>query len=200
MNAGAKVTLGIGAVITVLSLLMMIAGGAQIGSSVGDVDISTDEVVYQGTEGGSFISEGALYSFSVYAVGSNETVDCDVVSEDIGITNSSSGEDLFIPDCQSDEMDSDDRTFLGWVINGADTFIVNATGAEIIVTQSGVSGGDIGGFFSGAFTALIASGGVCCGILFLIIGGIIAITAKPSQPSHTMQIPGSDQNQLPPSN
>lgn len=200
MNGGAKVTLGIGGVITVLSVVIMVLGGVQMGGAAEDVNFSTDEVVYKGTEGGSFSSEGPLYSFSVFAVGSNETVDCEAVSAEVEITNSTSGEDLFIPDCESDFLDEDDRTFLGRAINGAEDFTVNATTNQIFVTQSGISGGDIGGFFSGALTALLASGGLCCGLLIMLIGGIIAISSKSSRPAPQMQVVGSDDYQSPPSN
>lgn len=200
MNSGAKISLAIGGVLSVLSIVLMVVGGAQMGGSVESVDFSSDEVVYKGTEGGSFSSEGPLYSFSVFAAGSNETVDCETVADEIGITNSTSGEDLFIADCESDFLDEDDRTFLGWVINGADDFTVNETTSLIFVTKSGLSGGDIEGFFSGAFIALLASVGLCCGILILLIGVIIALTSKSSQPSPQLQVVGSDIHQTPPSN
>ena len=178
MHTASKVVLGLGVIITILGMVSMGLGGAE----VGDLDLDFDGTeLYSGEEGGNFESPGLLYAIQVYAVGSNETIDCDTFADQITITNQTSDE-VFGKDCNADENDESDKTFLGSVVNGhPDSFAIGSSTGEVKVIAYGISGGDARQAFFGLASIISGIAMLCCGILFLIVGLIMSLTMKDSK-------------------
>ncbi len=178
MHTASKVVLGLGVIITILGMVSMGLGGAE----VGDLDLDFDGTeLYSGEEGGNFESPGLLYAIQVYAVGSNETIDCDTFADQITITNQTSDE-VFGKDCNADENDESDKTFLGSVVNGhPDSFAIGSSTGEVKVIAYGISGDDARQAFFGLASIISGIAMLCCGILFLIVGLIMSLTMKDSK-------------------
>ncbi len=194
MHTASKVVLGLGVIITILGMVSMGLGGAE----VGDLDLDIDgKELYSGEEGGNFESPGLLYAIQVYAVGSNETIDCDTFADQITITNQTSDE-VFGKDCNADENDESDKTFLGSVVNGhPDSFAIGSSTGEVKVIAYGISGGDARQAFFGLASIISGIAMLCCGILFLIVGLIMSLTMKDSkQKDVTFQPVGQTEEDL----
>ena len=178
MHTASKVVLGLGVIITILGMVSMGLGGAE----VGDLDLDFDGTeLYSGEEGGNFESPGLLYAIQVYAVGSNETIDCDTFADQITITNQTSDK-VFGKDCNADENDESDKTFLGSVVNGhPDSFAIGSSTGEVKVIAYGISGDDARQAFFGLASIISGIAMLCCGILFLIVGLIMSLTMKDSK-------------------
>ena len=182
MHTASKVVLGLGVIITIFGMVSMGLGGAEVGESVGDLDLDIDgKELYSGEEGGNFESPGVFYAIQVYAVGSNETIDCDTFADQITVTNRTS-EEVFFKDCGKDENDEFDKTFLGSVVNGhPDSFAIGSSTGEVKVIAYGISGGDARQAFFGLASIISGIAMLCCGILFLIVGLIMSLTMKDSK-------------------
>ena len=182
MHTASKVVLGLGVIITIFGMVSMGLGGAEVGESVGDLDLDIDgKELYSGEEGGNFESLGVFYAIQVYAVGSNETIDCDTFADQITVTNRTS-EEVFFKDCNADENDESDKTFLGSVVNGhPDSFAIGSSTGEVKVIAYGISGGDARQAFFGLASIISGIAMLCCGILFLIVGLIMSLTMKDSK-------------------
>jgi len=182
MHTASKVVLGLGVIITIFGMVSMGLGGAEVGESVGDLDLDIDgKELYSGEEGGNFESPGVFYAIQVYAVGSNETIDCDTFADQITVTNRTS-EEVFFKDCNADENDESDKTFLGSVVNGhPDSFAIGSSTGEVKVIAYGISGGDARQAFFGLASIISGIAMLCCGILFLIVGLIMSLTMKDSK-------------------
>lgn len=194
MHTASKVVLGLGVIITILGMVSMGLGGAE----VGDLDLDFDGTeLYSGEEGGNFESPGLLYAIQVYAVGSNETIDCDTFADQITITNQTSDE-VFGKDCNADENDESDKTFLGSVVNGhPDSFAIGSSTGEVKVIAYGISGDDARQAFFGLASIISGIAMLCCGILFLIVGLIMSLTMKDSkQKDVTFQPVGQTEEDL----
>ncbi len=182
MHTASKVVLGLGVIITIFGMVSMGLGGAEVGELVGDSNFDFEgKELYSGEEGGNFESPGLLYAIEVYAVGSNETIDCDTFADQITITNQTS-EEVFFKDCETDENDEFDKTFLGWVFGGhPDNFTIESSTGEVKVIAYGISGGDARQAFFGLASIISGIAMLCCGILFLIVGLIMSLTMKDSK-------------------
>lgn len=178
MHTASKVVLGLGVIITIFGMVSMGLGGAE----VGDLDLDIDgKELYSGEEGGNFESPGVFYAIQVYAVGSNETIDCDTFADQITITNQTS-EEVFFKDCETDENDEFDKTFLGWVFGGhPDNFTIESSTGEVKVIAYGISGDDARQALFGLASIISGIAMLCCGILFLIVGLIMSLTMKDSK-------------------
>lgn len=194
MHTASKVVLGLGVIITILGMVSMGLGGAE----VGDLDIDFDgKELYSGEEGGNFESPGVFYAIQVYAVGSNETIDCDTFADQITVTNQTS-EEVFFKDCNADENDESDKTFLGSVFGGhPDSFAIGSSTGEVKVIAYGISGGDARQALFGLASIISGIAMFCCGILFLIVGLIMSLTMKDSkQKDVTFQPVGQTEEDL----
>ena len=194
MHTASKVVLGLGVIITIFGMVSMGLGGAE----VGDLDIDFDgKELYSGEEGGNFESQGRFYVIQVYAVGSNETIDCDTFADQITVTNQTS-EEVFFKDCNADENDESDKTFLGSVFGGhPDNFTIESSTGEVKVIAYGISGDDAMQAFFGLASLISGIAMLCCGILFLIVGLIMSLTMKDSkQKDVTFQPVGQTEQDL----
>ncbi len=182
MHTASKVVLGLGVIITIFGMVSMGLGGAEVGELVGDSNFDFEgKELYSGEEGGNFESQGVFYAIQVYAVGSNETIDCDTFADQITITNQTS-EEVFFKDCETDENDEFDKTFLGWVFGGhPDNFTIESSTGEVKVIAYGISGDDARQALFGLASIISGIAMLCCGILFLIVGLIMSLTMKDSK-------------------
>ena len=198
MHTASKVVLGLGVIITIFGMVSMGLGGAEVVESVGDSNFDFEgKELYSGEEGGNFESPGRFYAIPVFAVGSNETIDCDTFADQITITNQTS-EEVFFKDCETDENDEFDKTFLGSVFGGhPDNFTIESSTGEVKVIAYGISGGDARQAFFGLASIISGIAMLCCGILFLIVGLIMSLTMKDSkQKDATFQPVGQTEKDL----
>jgi hypothetical protein len=182
MHTASKVVLGLGVIITIFGMVSMGLGGAEVGELVEDSNFDFEgKELYSGEEGGNFESPGRFYAIGVYAVGSNETIDCDTFADQITITNQTS-EEVFFKDCERDEDDEFDKTFLGSVFGGhPDNFTIESSTGEVKVIAYGISGGDAEQAVSGLLSIMSGIAMLCCGFLFLFVGLIMSLTMKDSK-------------------
>ena len=183
MHTASKIVLGLGVIITLFGGILMGTGGNDLGESLDDLEFDFDgKELYSGDQGGNFETPGEWYGINVYAVGSNETIDCDSFADQIIVTNKTA-ESVFGKNCDSDEMDGIDQTFLGSIrFEHPDELTIEATDGEVKVIAYGVSGDieDAGG------AALSLVGGMvvlCCGIFILLIGFVMAMTMADTKQS-----------------
>ena len=182
MHTASKVVLGLGVIITIFGMVSMGLGGAEVVESVGDSNFDFEgKELYSGEEGGNFESPGRFYAIPVFAVGSNETIDCDTFADQITITNQTS-EEVFFKDCETDENDEFDKTFLGSVFGGhPDNFTIESSTGEVKVIAYGISGGDAEQAVFGLLSIMSGIAMLCCGFLFLFVGLIMSLTMKDSK-------------------
>ena len=183
MHTASKIVLGLGVIITLFGGILMGTGGNNLGESLDDFEFDFDgKELYSSDQGGNFETPGGWYEINVYAVGSNETIDCDSFADQIIVTNKTA-ESVFGKNCDSDEMDGIDQTFLGSIrFEHPDELTIEATDGEVKVIAYGVSGDieDAGG------AALSLVGGMvvlCCGIFILLIGFVMAMTMADTKQS-----------------
>ena len=178
MHIAGKIFLGLGLLITLAGVGLTFAGGSSI-SDVGDWDVE-EKSDFSGTAGVT------TYSFSdEIIVMVRDDVRCDEFT--FTMTNES-GEDHVTIDCEEDgekpygwEDDPDGwyhmATISSWNYAAGEYTIESNEDYELIPMWEVVLeevGEAVGGFFA-------AAGGIgtaCCGIFFLLLGGIFALVLK----------------------
>ena len=178
MHIAGKIFLGLGLLITLAGVGLTFAGGSSI-SDVGDWDVE-EKSDFSGTAGVT------TYSFSdEIIVMVSDDVRCDEFT--FTMTNES-GEDHVTIDCEEDgekpygwEDDPDGwyhmATISSWNYAAGEYTIESNEDYELIPMWEVVLeevGEAVGGFFA-------AAGGIgtaCCGIFFLLLGGIFALVLK----------------------
>ena len=176
MHTAAKVVLGIGAVFTVIGIIMGIVGGSAVGSLTGP---SEQEMIFQDVRQGTFTAEeNESWTYNVYAAEEYSCSQVDYISA-IDQNEIESFEALW---CFEGEEAVGD--YLGQIYHyPGDEFVIDSQfNIDIVGEYQYIDEEAIGGIFAifGAF------GSACCGILVLIIGGIMALTMdsgkNPSNP------------------
>ena len=178
MHIAGKIFLGLGLLITLAGVVLTIGGGSSL-SDAGDWDVE-EKSEFSGTAGVT------TYSFSdEIIVMVSDDVRCDEFT--FTMTNES-GEDHVTIDCEEDgekpigwEDDPDGwyhmATISAWNYNAGEYTIESnedyelVNGWEVLFDEVGEA---VGGFFA-------AAGGIgtaCCGIFFLLLGGIFALVLK----------------------
>ena len=178
MHIAGKIFLGLGLLITLAGVVLTIGGGSSL-SDAGDWDVE-EKSDFSGTAGVT------TYSFSdEIIVMVSDDVRCDEFT--FTMTNES-GEDHVTIDCEEDgekpigwEDDPDGwyhmATISAWNYNAGEYTIESnedyelVNGWEVLFDEVGEA---VGGFFA-------AAGGIgtaCCGIFFLLLGGIFALVLK----------------------
>ena len=178
MHIAGKIFLGLGLLITLAGVVLTIGGGSSL-SEAGDWDVE-EKSDFSGTAGVT------TYSFSdEKIVMVSDDVRCDEFT--FTMTNES-GEDHVTIDCEEDgekpigwEDDPDGwyhmATISAWNYNAGEYTIESnedyelVNGWEVLFDEVGEA---VGGFFA-------AAGGIgtaCCGIFFLLLGGIFALVLK----------------------
>ena len=186
MHIAGKIFLGLGLLITLAGVVLTIGGGSAL-TDAGDWDVK-EKSDFSGTAGVT------TYSFSEeIIVMVSDDVRCDEFT--FTMTNES-GEDHVTIDCEEDgekpygwEDDPD-----GWYHMATISTWDYATGEYTIESNEDyelvpmweVLGEEVGQAVGGFFAAAGGIGAACCGIFFMLLGGIFALVLK--EPKNTQVI------------
>ena len=188
MHIAGKIFLGLGLLITLAGVVLAIGGGSSL-SEAGDWDVE-EKSDFSGTAGVT------TYSFSdEKIVMVSDDVRCDEFT--FTMTNES-GEDHVTIDCEEDgekpigwEDDPDGwyhmATISAWNYNAGEYTIESNEDYELVNGWE-VLFDEVGEAVGGIFATAGGIGTACCGIFFLLLGGIFALVLK--EPKKT-QITGS---------
>jgi len=198
MHAASKIFLVLGVVMTLAGILMTVGGGAQVQSSIDEIESFELDVEekseFSGTEG---VSEYNMDENKDLWVFVRDNVRCDGFN--ITMTNDT-GENHVFTDCEDDGEKSegweDDpkgwyhmATISSWNYNEGEYTIEANADYELVDSWVviGEVAGEVGEGAAGVFAALGGITIACCGISFMIFGGIFALTLKsPNKPQVNM--------------
>ena len=178
MHIAGKIFLGLGLLITLAGVGLTFAGGSSL-SDAGDWDV-LEKSDFSGTAGVT------TYSFNEeMIVMVSDDVRCDEFT--FTMTNES-GEDRVTINCEEDgekpygwEDDPDGwyhmATISTWNYNAGE-YTIESNEDYQLVPMWEVLGEEIGEAVGGFFAAAGGIGIACCGIFFLLLGGIFALTLK----------------------
>ena len=178
MHIAGKIFLGLGLLITLAGVVLTIGGGSTL-SDVGDWDVE-EKSDFSGTAGVT------TYSFSEeIIVMVSDDVRCDEFT--FTMTNES-GEDHVTIDCEEDgekpigwEDDPDGwyhmATISAWNYNAGEYTIESNEDYELVNGWE-VLFDEVGEAVGGIFATAGGIGTACCGIFFLLLGGIFALVLK----------------------
>ena len=178
MHIAGKIFLGLGLLITLAGIVLTIGGGSTL-TDVGDWDVE-EKSDFSGNAGVS------TYSFSEeMIVMVSDDVRCDEFT--FTMTNES-GEDHVTIDCEEDgekpygwEDDPEGwyhmATISTWNYNAGEYTIESNEDYELVPMWE-VLGEEIGEAVGGFFATVGGIGTACCGIFFLLLGGIFALVLK----------------------
>ena len=179
MHIAGKIFLGLGLLITLAGVVLTIGGGSTL-SDAGQWDVE-EKSEFNGSAGAT------TYSFSGddMLVMVSDDVRCDEFT--ITMTNEA-GENHLKTDCEDDgEKPSgweDDpsgwyhmATISSWNYSSGEYTIESNEDYELVPMWE-VFGEEIGEAVGGFFAAAGGVGAACCGILFMLLGGIFALVLK----------------------
>ena len=178
MHIAGKIFLGLGLLITLAGVVLAIGGGSSL-SDAGDWDVE-EKSDFSGTAGVT------TYSFSdEIIVMVSDDVRCDEFT--FTMTNES-GEDHVTIDCEEDgekpygwEDDPDGwyhmATISAWNYNAGEYTIESNEDYELVNGWE-VLFDEVGEAVGGIFATAGGIGTACCGIFFLLLGGIFALVLK----------------------
>tara|TARA_B100001564_G_scaffold343213_1_gene339561 strand:- start:21 stop:605 length:585 start_codon:yes stop_codon:yes gene_type:complete len=178
MHIAGKIFLGLGLLITLAGVVLAIGGGSSL-SEAGDWDVE-EKSDFSGTAGVT------TYSFSdEVIVMVSDDVRCDEFT--FTMTNES-GEDHVTIDCEEDgekpigwEDDPDGwyhmATISAWNYNAGEYTIESNEDYELVNGWE-VLFDEVGEAVGGIFATAGGIGTACCGIFFLLLGGIFALVLK----------------------
>ena len=178
MHIAGKIFLGLGLLITLAGVVLTIGGGSSL-SDAGDWDVE-EKSDFSGTAGVT------TYSFSdEIIVMVSDDVRCDEFT--FTMTNES-GEDHVTIDCEEDgekpigwEDDPDGwyhmATISAWNYNAGEYTIESNEDYELVNGWE-VLFDEVGEAVGGIFATAGGIGTACCGIFFLLLGGIFALVLK----------------------
>ena len=178
MHIAGKIFLGLGLLITLAGVVLTIGGGSTL-TDVGDWDVEEKSDI-SGTAGVT------TYSFNEeMIVMVSDDVRCDEFT--FTMTNES-GEDHVTIDCEEDgekpygwEDDPEGwyhmATISAWNYNAGEYTIESNEDYEL-VSMWEILGEEVGEAVGGFFATIGGIGTACCGIFFLLLGGIFALVLK----------------------
>ena len=178
MHIAGKIFLGLGLLITLAGVVLAIGGGSSL-NDAGDWDVE-EKSDFSGTAGVT------TYSFSEeIIVMVSDDVRCDEFT--FTMTNES-GEDHVTIDCEEDgekpigwEDDPDGwyhmATISAWNYNAGEYTIESNEDYELVNGWE-VLFDEVGEAVGGIFATAGGIGTACCGIFFLLLGGIFALVLK----------------------
>ena len=187
MHVAGKIFLVLGVVITLAGVLMAVGGGAQVQSTIDEIDSFEFDVEekseFSGTEGVSDYTMSPNKDLWVFV---RDNVRCDEFN--ITMTNDT-GENHVFTDCEDDGekpngWDDDPKgwyhmaTISSWSYDEGE-YTIEANADYELVDSWVVLGEIVGELGEGATGAFAALGGImiaCCGLSFMILGGIFALT------------------------
>ena len=193
MNNGTKVTLGIGAIGIVLGILVMVLGAGSIGDA--GKWRPTDDIYLENSQGETVsfihIQDGNGKSVAVFV---SDEVRCDDFTLEV-----QGGEALWKADTCIDkegrslpfgyEDDPEGWLHLGMIDKLEDGVEYTITTSHDVVLVGWEDIEEVIGDFLGGLAAIC--GGptfLCCGLLFLVIGGIMAVTSSGTKTQTQIEI------------
>ena len=193
MNTGTKLMLGLGAIGIVVGILVMILGAG----SIGDADNwrPTDDVYLENSQGETVsfihIQEGNGDSIAVFV---SDDVRCDDFTLEI-----QGGEALWKADTCIDVGgrslpighgdDPEGWLHLGTIVDVEDGVEYTITTShDVVLVGWEVIEGLIGDFLGGLAAICGGPTFLCCGLLFLVIGGVMAVTSSGTKTQTQIEI------------
>ena len=182
MNNGTKVTLGIGAIGIVVGILVMILGAGSIGDA--DKWRPTDDVYLENSQGETVsfihIKEGNGDSIAVFV---SDDVRCDDFTLEIQggeawwkVDTCVNVEGRSLPSGYED--DPEGWLHLGTIVEVEDGVEYTiSTSHDVVLVGWEVIEGVVGEFLRGLAAICGGPTFLCCGLIFLVIGGIMAVTS-----------------------
>ena len=182
MNNGTKVTLGIGAIGIVVGILVMILGAGSIGDA--DEWRPTDDVYLENSQGETVsfihIKEGNGDSIAVFV---SDDVRCDDFTLEIQggeawwkVDTCVNVEGRSLPSGYED--DPEGWLHLGTIVEVEDGVEYTiSTSHDVVLVGWEVIEGVVGEFLRGLAAICGGPTFLCCGLIFLVIGGIMAVTS-----------------------
>ena len=182
MNNGTKVTLGIGAIGIVVGILVMILGTGSIGDA--DKWRPTDDVYLENSQGETVsfihIKEGNGDSIAVFV---SDDVRCDDFTLEIQggeawwkVDTCVNVEGRSLPSGYED--DPEGWLHLGTIVEVEDGVEYTiSTSHDVVLVGWEVIEGVVGEFLRGLAAICGGPTFLCCGLIFLVIGGIMAVTS-----------------------
>jgi hypothetical protein len=179
MHNGARATLAIGTLFTIIGLIVVALG---VGTAAGAFDLEENAEMIGST--GSFVSNDDDWGFEIFVKGEITEEECESIS--VTITDSTgSDEDEFWgtyydEDCYSNAYEYEGYTYIGSfsIVNDNGVYNVDASTEVIVVDTAEGAGEAIGG---GLLAALCGLPALICGILFLLLGGVLGVALKDKQ-------------------
>ena len=182
MNNGTKVTLGLGAIGIVIGILVMILGAGSIGDA--DKWRPTDDVYLENSQGETVsfvhIKEGNGDSIAVFV---SDDVRCDDFTLEIQggeawwkVDTCVNVEGRSLPSGYED--DPEGWLHLGTIVEVEDGVEYTiSTSHDVVLVGWEVIEGVVGEFLRGLAAICGGPTFLCCGLIFLVIGGIMAVTS-----------------------
>ena len=193
MNNGTKVTLGLGGIGIVIGILVMILGA----DSIGDADKwrPTDDVYLENSQGETVsfihIKEGNGDSIAVFV---SDDVRCDDFTLEIQggeawwkVDTCVNVEGRSLPSGYED--DPEGWLHLGTIVEVEDGVEYTiSTSHDVVLVGWEVIEGVVGEFLGGLAAICGGPTFLCCGLLFLVIGGIMAVTSSGTKTQTQIEI------------
>ena len=182
MNNGTKVTLGIGTIGIVVGILVMLLGAGSIGDA--DKWRPTDDVYLENSQGETVsfihIKEGNGDSIAVFV---SDDVRCDDFTLEIQggeawwkVDTCVNVEGRSLPSGYED--DPEGWLHLGTIVEVEDGVEYTiSTSHDVVLVGWEVIEGVVGEFLRGLAAICGGPTFLCCGLIFLVIGGIMAVTS-----------------------
>ncbi len=194
MNTGAKVLVGVGSFIIIIGILVMAWGF----SSAGGVEKwnPTDDIFWEGESGtGSFVhfEEGVGTDLFVFVT---DDVRCDDFTLEIEGGNTRWEQDQCVEDGKLPSGHGDDPE--GWLhigtIKGLEDGVeyTITTSHDVVLVGWEVIEELIGSLVGGLVGICGGPSFLCCGLIFLVVGAILAFTQKDNQKRETKIVVGND--------
>jgi len=200
MHNAARATLAIGGLLTIVGIIVVTLG---VGTAATAFDIE-DNAEMIGSSG-TFTANEEHWGFEIFVKGEISASSCESIS--VTITDSSGNEEgefwgtYYDEDCYSSDHDYDGYTYIGFFSGLHDNglYSVDASQQVIVVDTADAVGAQLGGAGLAAFCGMPALG---CGVLFLLLGGVLGLALKDKQNIQVTHSPGAPvnlgQNQQPP--
>ncbi len=189
MHNAARATLAIGGLFTIVGIIVLALG---IGTAASAFDLEENAEMIGSS--GSFTSNDDDWGFEFFVKGEISESECEGIS--VTVTDSTgSDEDEFWgayydEDCYSGAYEYDGYTYIGSfsIVHDNGVYNVDASREVIVVDTAEGTGEALAGAGLAAFCGMPALG---CGVLFLLLGGVLGLALKDKQNVQVTHSPGA---------
>ncbi len=196
MNTGTKLMLGLGAIGIVVGILVTVLGAGAVGGA--EDWRPTDDIFWEGERGtDSFVhfKEG-VGSYVVVMV--TDDIRCDEFTLEIEGGMASWEQDWCVEDGKLPSGHEDDPE--GWLhlgtikgLEDGEEYTIT-TSHDVVLVGWEVIDGLIRGFVGGLAAICGGPTFLCCGLLFLVIGGVMAVTSSGTKTQTQIEITPTDED------